>query len=150
MNHGLKKSNLCKIDYEMLKNSSLYYNILAYTDESQEYMPLIELFSIAVLKSYESAVSSLSGKNLLSSGLDESSKRLIMKAKQSGEWFNLKEAVTWVGTLGDQPVRDRLKHLMDIGVLETEGKTKGLKFRFKIPFAKTIEAFKTLERDDPD
>lgn len=86
---------------------------------------------------------------LLSSDLDEISNRLVMKAKQSGEWFNLEEAVTWVDTLGDQPVRDRLKHLVDIGVLETEGRTKGLKIRFKIHFAKTIEAFQTLDRDEP-
>jgi Fic family protein len=144
MNHGLKKSNLCKIDYELLNNSSLYYNILAYTDESQNYTPLIELFSIAVLHSYESAVSSLSGKDLLSSFLDENSKRLIMKAKQLGDWFNIKEAVTWVDAIGEQPVRTRLNRLVSSGVLETKGKTKGLKFRFKVPFSQTLEAIKAL------
>jgi Fic family protein len=144
MNHGLKKSNLCKIDYELLNNSSLYYNILAYTGESQNYTPLIELFSIAVLHSYESAVSSLSGKDLLSSFLDENSKRLIMKAKQLGDWFNIKEAVTWVDAIGEQPVRTRLNRLVSSGVLETKGKTKGLKFRFKVPFSQTLEAIKAL------
>jgi len=137
--HGLRKSNLCKIDYELLSNLKLYYNILAYTDESQDYTPLIELFSIAVLNSYERAFSSLSEKNLLSSSLDESSKRIIIKAKHIGGWFTLKEAVTWVDGIGEQPVRGRLKHLVELGVLETQGKTKGLKFRFKIPFSNTIE-----------
>ena len=134
----------------MLKNAPLYYNILAYTDETGDYMPLIELFSIAVLNSYEQAISSLSGKNLLSSSLDESSKRLIKMAKNHGDWFNLKEAVSWIDGLGEQPVRDRLKHLIEIGVLESKGKTKGLKFRFKIPFAKTVEAIRSFENDQFD
>lgn len=145
INHGLKKSNLCKIDYELLNNSSLYYNILAYTDESLNYIPLIELFSIAVLHSYENAVSSLSGKDLLSSLLDENSKRLIMKAKHLGDWFNIREAVTWVDAIGEQPVRTRLNELVRSGVLETKGKTKGLKFRFKVPFSQTLEAIKSLD-----
>lgn len=143
--HGLKKSHLCKIDYELLQNSPLYYDILAYTDESGDYLPLIEMFSIAVLKSYEGAIESLSGKNLLSSSLDESSKRLIIKAKNYSDWFNLKDAVEWVDELGDQPVRDRLKNLVKLGVLESKGKTKGLKFRFKIPFAKTLEIINSLD-----
>jgi Fic family protein len=150
ISHGLKKSNLCKIDYEMLNDTSLYYNILAYTDESENYLPLIELFSIAVLNSYEQAISSLSGKNLLSSSLDESSKRLINKAKYHGNWFTLKEAISWVDVLGEQPVRDRLKHLVEIGVLESQGKTKGLKFRFKIPFANTVEAIRSINSNETD
>lgn len=156
ISYGLKKSNLCKIDFELLQNSSLYYDILAYTDESQDYAPLIELFSIAVLDAYENAVSSLSGKNLLSSSLDENSKRLITKAKHKHDWFNLKEAISWVDALGEQPVRDRLKQLVALGVLETQGKTKGLKFRFKVPFSDTLETFRSLdyydstEGDGPD
>ncbi len=142
--HGLKKSNLCKIDYELLRNQGLYYNILAYTDETQDYTPLIELFSIAVLNAYENAIHSLSGKNLLSSSMDENSKRLIIKAKQKRDWFNLKEAMTWVDALGEQPVRGRLRQLVNLGVLETTGRTKRLRFRFKVPFSDTIETFGSM------
>jgi len=145
ISHGLKKSNLCKIDYELLSNHRLYYEILAYTDETQDYTPLVELFSIAVLNAYENAIRSLSGKNLLSSSLDENSKRLIIKAKQKRDWFNLKEAMTWVDALGEQPVRGRLKRLVTLGVLETRGRTKGLKFRFKVPFSDTIETLRSLD-----
>ncbi|OPY31323.1 MAG: Fic/DOC family protein [Methanomassiliicoccales archaeon PtaU1.Bin124] len=150
INHGLKKSNLCKIDFELLKNAPLYYNILAYTDETGDYLPLTEMFSIAVLNSYEVAISSLSGKNLLSSSLDESSKRIIQMAKKIGTWFSIKEAVTWVDTLGEQPVRDRLKHLVELGVLESRGKTKGLRFRFKIPFTNTRELMQSLIDDEDE
>lgn len=147
--HGLKKSNLCKIDYELLSHSSLYYNILAYTDESQDYTPLTELFSIAVLHSYENAVSSLTGRDLLSNSMDENSKRLITKAKQRSDWFSIKEAATWLDAIGEQTVRTRLNELVEMGVLETKGKTKGLRFKFKVPFSKTIEAIKSLDYYGP-
>jgi Fic family protein len=139
LNHGLKKSNLCKIDYELLKNQALYYNLLAYTDESQDYGPLVEFFTMAVLRSYEDAFQSLSRKNLMSSTLDENYKRLIIKAKQCKEWFDLKEAGTWVDGIKEQSVRVRLSDLVEMGVLETSGRTKKLRYRFKVPFARVKE-----------
>lgn len=139
LNHGLKKSNLCKIDYELLRNHALYYNLLAYTDESQDYGPLIEFFSMAVLKSYEEARLELSGKNLLSSSLDENYKRLIIMAKRRKEWFDLKEAGSWVDGIKEQSVRVRLADLIEMGVLETSGRTRKLRYRFRVPFSKVKE-----------
>jgi Fic family protein len=133
--HGLRKSNLCKIDYEILGNTRQYYSLLAYTDESGDYEPLVEAFSLAVLRSYERTIESFSDKDLLSSNLDEISKTLIAGARQRKEWFNVKDAVEWVDEVGEQTVRNRLNGLADMGVLEKMGKTKGLKFRFKIPFS---------------
>jgi Fic family protein len=148
MNHGLKKSPLCKIDAELLQHSDIYYNVLAYTDESGDYAPLIEMFSIAVLRSYEDAVESLGSKNLLSSELDENSKRLIIMAKRCKAWFSVREATAWVDGVGEQTVRNRLQELVALGVLTSQGRTKGMRFRFKVPFQNLRDELNEMMKAD--
>ena len=135
MGHGLPNSHLCKIDYEVLKDTSLYYDLLAYTDEKGTYGPLVEMFSVAVLRSYEETRDALSRKDLLSSGLDEVSKRIIMMARERSDWFDLSEAMTWADGLGEQTVRNRLSNLVELDVLEKRGRTRSCAYRFRNPFA---------------
>ncbi|MEI6796166.1 MAG: Fic family protein [Methanomassiliicoccales archaeon] len=132
--NGLKRSSLCKLDAELLTHSDVYYNILAYTDEAADYGPLLDMFSIAVLRSYEVAVQTLAPKDLLSSTMDENSKRLIIRFKECGDWLSVKDAVSFVEGAGEQTVRHRLQELVEMGVLEVKGRTKGMRFRFKVPF----------------
>lgn len=135
VSHGLRKSNLCKIDAEILGDMRQYYSLLAYTDESGDYQPLVEAFSRAVLRGYEKTMESLSQQDLLSSDLDETSKRLILRARQRNDWFNVKEAVEWADEVGEQTVRNKLNGMAEMGVLEKKGRTKGQKFRFRTPFS---------------
>lgn len=130
-NSDLQNSHLCKIERQLLKDNEMYYQMLAYADDSGSYTELIDFVSDAMLKSYEGAHRSLSAKDLLSSGLDEVSKRLLKMAKANRRWFSLAEAQTWVSSVGMQTVRNRLNELVEIGALQKEGRTRACRFRMK-------------------
>jgi len=130
---ALNNSHLCMIDHKMLEDQELYYDLLAYADETGSYRELIDLVSIAILKSYEEAYQALSRKDLLSSGLDESSKRLLIKAKAHKDYFSLAEARGWLGEVGEQTIRKRLVELEEAGALESVGRTRSKRYRMKDP-----------------
>jgi len=132
-NVDLPNSHLCKIEHQLLADSELYYRILAYTDESGSYRELIDLVSGAILRSYEEALRTLSKKDLLSSDLDEVSKRVLKMAKRNGEWFSVNGAANWVSGSGYQTVRNKLNHLVDIGALKMKGNTQSRRYRVRNP-----------------
>lgn len=132
---ALKNSHLCKIDHKLIENKDLYYDLLAYTDQSGSYEELIELVSIAILESYREAQEALSKRDLLSTGLDEASKRLLIKAKARREFFSRAEAGEWVDGLSEQSVGNRLNALEEMGALESKGKTRSKRYRMKDPLA---------------
>ena len=47
-------------------------------------------------------------------------------ARDHGQ-FTLQEAVSWVD-LGEQTVRSKLERLVELNILEKQGKTKGLRY----------------------
>ena len=132
---ALKNSNLCKIDHKMIENHDLYYDLLAYTDQSGSYQELIDLVSIAILKGYEEAQETLSKKDLLSSKLDETSKRILVKAKAHREYFTKADATGWIDDLSEQSIGKRLNALENLGALESVGKTRAKRYRMKDPLA---------------
>lgn len=129
---GLKNSSLCKFEKEVLGSLDLYYGLLAYTDESGDYGPLILYVTESLLHAYEEALDSLQGKNVLKN-LDETSKNLVIRAKGSS-WFSVPDAAGWLGPMSEQTIRRRLVQLEDMGVIERKGRTRSLRFRFKDPF----------------
>jgi len=135
---GMRNSKLCKIDLHLLRNPTTYYDLLAYADESGSYSELIDYFSLCVLEAYQETISKYRGKDLLGKGLDEGSIRLAQKARAHGSAFSLKEAAVWVEGMGEQTLRARLNHLVDIGFLKKEGRTAATRYRFMDP----IEPFK--------
>jgi len=135
-NTDLKNSHLCKIESHLLKDEELYYQLLAYTDETGSYTELIDLVSRAMVNSYEEANATLSGKDLLSSNLDESSKTLLKKAKRIGEWFSVEDATNWVDGIGEQSIRKRLNDFVKIGAFNKTGKTRSCRYIFNDPFKK--------------
>jgi len=132
-NRDLQNSHLCKVESEILKDDEAYYQLLAYTDESGSYGPLIDFISAAILRSYEKAHETLSKKDLLSSELDEVSKRLLKMAKEHGRWFSVAEAERWVTSVGSQTARNKLNRLSEIGALDKQGRTRSCRFRIKNP-----------------
>ncbi len=130
-NAGLPNSHLCKIEKQLLSDEELYYQLLAYTDDSRSYEVLIDFVSDAILKSYLDAHKNLSEKDLLSSDLDEVSKRLLKVAKRRDEWFSVSEAVKWVSNTGAQTVRNKLNHLVEIGALEKVGRTQSCRYHIR-------------------
>jgi Fic family protein len=141
---GLHYSHLCKIDRDLLSQGELYYQLLAYTDDTGSYRELVDLVSESVLKSYEDAHRLLSEKDLLSSDLDEAAKRLLRMARRNAAWFSVAEATGWVGSVGEQTVRKRLNQLEEIGALEKKGRTKSCRFRMSRPLADIRERLQPL------
>lgn len=131
--NGLSNSHLCKIESHILRDSELYYQLLAYTDETNDYSRLIEYNSYCILESYKEAYENLRHKDLLSSDLDELSKKLLRKAKNSMNWFSVQDALKWTDNISNQTVRNRLNVLVTKGVLEKSGATKSCRYRFIDP-----------------
>ena len=139
---ALKNSHLCKIDHKMIEDRDLYYDLLAYTDETGSYRELIDFFSLAILRSYEEANEALGKKDLLSMELDETSKRLAQKAKAHRAFFSIAEARGWAGNLSEQTIGKRLSELEDLGFLESSGRTKSRRYRMKDPLSEFRDGLK--------
>lgn len=136
--HGLANSHLCRFDEHLLANARAYYQVLMYTDhvakrQKCHYMEVLDLFTDAVLAGYEGAAKELAKKDLLSQGLDETSSRLVVRAKEDGGWFTRAQAATWVKGVGEQTVGNRLAELVELGVLEARGRTRARETRFRDP-----------------
>ncbi len=141
---ALKHSDLCKIDQRLIEDSDIYYNLLGYTDQFGSYKELLDYISIALLKSYEEAYETLSNKDLLSSSLDETSKRLLDKARSHRTYFSITDARSWMGSnISDQTMGKRLKELERLGALESTGRTVRLRYRFKDPLNDINELLRT-------
>ncbi|MHC1680773.1 MAG: Fic family protein [Methanomassiliicoccales archaeon] len=131
--NGLANSYLCKVDINVLKDKEAYYQLLAYTDYKKSYTELIDYMSECILESYSEAVEYLRTKDLMSSGLDENKKRLIIKSKAVKGWFKVADAYPWIDGRTQQTTRNHLNELCDEGILEKRGNTKSLEYKFKDP-----------------
>ncbi|MFA6668901.1 MAG: hypothetical protein WCS14_05335, partial [Candidatus Methanomethylophilaceae archaeon] len=129
---GLKNCKLCRFEQEMLRSSEIYYNLLAYTDDSGDYEPLIMYTAESLLRAYKDAVVSFREKDHLKE-MDENS-RTIAKNAKSVKSFSVQDAAKWVPGLGEQTIRNRANELVTMGILEKEGKTKAMRYSFKDPF----------------
>jgi len=104
--------------------------LLARTDHTGDFKQLIVHFTKSVLRSYRDAVERYREKDLMSSDLDETSKRLLLRAKRTGGWFDLTQARHWVDNISDYRIRNRLDNLIKIGALEEKGSTRSKKYRY--------------------
>jgi len=136
--NGLSNSHLCRFDEQLLKDKELYYQMLMYTDYAAkkkgcDYHELLDFFTAAILVSYESAVADLAKKDLLTRHLDETSSRILVKARERKEWFTRPEAKSWIQGLSEQTIGARLSELVEEGILEAKGETRARRFRFRDP-----------------
>ncbi len=138
--HGLPNSKLCFIEQNIVKDPERYYELLARTDFSQDYSALISHFMKSVHTSYSEAVERYREKDLLGSGLDETTKRILIKAKQFGNWFSLEYARHWFHQISDYVLRSRLNELVELGALLDSGSTRAKKYRFADPLVQFNEA----------
>jgi Fic family protein len=142
--NGLLNSHLCKVDQKVLSNKTAYYQLLAYTDYKENYDELIDYMSDAILSSYRDTHEELKRKDLLSSGMEEIEKRLLVMAKNLGAWFRPSDAYSWVDCRSDQTVRNYLNKLCEEKILEKKGHTNSVMFRFRNPFEGWKKTFEQL------
>ncbi|MCL1984384.1 MAG: Fic family protein [Methanomassiliicoccaceae archaeon] len=128
---GLKNAKLCRFEEEILRPRNTYYDLLGYTDATSDYEPLLNYFVGSLEKAYENASKVFDAKNVLKN-MDESSKAIAIRSKKEG-WFTISDAARWIPSLGEQRVRHKLNGLVDMDVIEKEGKTRSTRFRFKDP-----------------
>ena len=130
---GLPNSKLCFIEQNIVKDSEFYYDLLAKTDFTNDYTYLITHFVKSVHNSYSEAVERYREKDLLSSNLDEITKRILIKARKHRDWFNLEFSRQWFDQISDYVLRRRLNELVDLGALIDKGSTRAKKYRFADP-----------------
>lgn len=129
---GLKNCKLCKFEAEMLSDSSTYYDLLAYTDATGVYTQLVMYVAESLLIAYRRAVEEFGSKDQLRD-LDENYKVLVEKAR-TVDCFTIKDAHTWVPAMSDQTLRTKLEVLVNRGILEKQGATRYMTYRFSDPF----------------
>lgn len=128
---GLRNCGLCKFEEKLLSDTGTYYDLLAYTDASANYTPLIHYVVESLHGAYKEAVDAFSGRDRLHD-MEENTRRLAIKAKEAGS-FGLQEACGWI-PLGEASVRSRLDTLVELGILGKEGRTRGMRYVFLDPF----------------
>lgn len=128
---GLRNCSLCKFEEELLSDSRAYYELLAYTDQTQNYTPFVEYVTESLFVAYQRTVEEFSSKDRLR-GMEENTRLLAVRAKECKQ-FSFHEAASWLN-LGESSVRSKLDDLVDMGILGKEGKTRAMRYIFLDPF----------------
>ena len=136
---GYRNFDLCRFEDKFLKDGRVYLDLLRYTDKTGDYTPLVEFFIDCIYDAYEEAVTLYAEKDVLRD-LDENTRALAIRFRESKGWFSLSDAKGWIEGLSEQSVRNKLNTLVDIGVIEKKGQTRSLMYRFADPFAELKEA----------
>lgn len=137
--HGLLNANLCMVEREVTGDPELYYRVLAWTDSTGSYTELVDYFADAILISYRKAIRRFAEKDLLSTRMDETAKRIIVQAKRHKEWFKIDDASQWVDGRAPDTIRRHMNALVKEGVLEARGATKSKRYRFAAVLKKRLE-----------
>ena len=129
---GLKNCELCKFEESLLSDQETYYNLLAYTDKTGNYTPLVTYVTESLLHAYSEALDVFSEKDRLR-GMEENTRRIALMAKDVGS-FTLQDATAWV-SIGESALKKKLDDLVDAGILHKEGRTRAMRYVFSDPFA---------------
>ena len=129
---GLKNCELCKFEESLLSDQETYYNLLAYTDKTGNYTPLVTYVTESLLHAYSEALDVFSEKDRLR-GMEENTRRIALMAKDVGS-FTLQDATAWV-SIGESALKKKLDDLVDAGILHKEGRTRSMRYVFSDPFA---------------
>ncbi len=130
---GFERFGLCKAEDKILKESSVYYSLLEYTDQTADYTPIVRFFIDCICDAYQEALEEFSSKDVLKD-MDGNMRIIALRSRSEKDWFSLSDAAAWVKGLSEQSVRNKLSELVNLGVLEKEGHTRSTRFRFADPF----------------
>lgn len=144
-NHGLRTAYRTEIETETLRYPEVYYRVLSWTDAEADYSVLLEFFSESVSSAYEEALRWFQAHDV-SLKLDPVSKLLVARAARETEPFTLGTARAWLPSRSEQTIRLHLNRLRAEGLIGTEGKTRGLRYRFADPYAEIRKRLVPLRR----
>lgn len=131
MQSGLRNCNLCMFEQKMLEDKQTYYDLLAYTDSTGVYTPLVMYVTESLLAAYREAIGIFSEKDRLKD-MDENMRYLASRARGAGS-FTLQDALGWI-PMGEPTLRSRLDGLVSMGILEKTGRTRSMRYVFRDPF----------------
>lgn len=148
---GLKNTRLCKLEENLLgteEQKELYYRLLSWVDQEEDYAPLIDYVMDATILAYREAIDNVASKDLVSTKFDEQDKRILTKARHLKTWFSVADAAQWLDNRSPETVRAHLNGLVDVGALEDNGKaTRGKRYRTNDVFAKLRENVQKIAKD---
>lgn len=133
-NRGLPNAYRARVEVELLRDSEAYYAVLSRTDATGQYDGLLAYFSEAVVRAYEEAVAWFRSHDV-GPTVSSLAHLLLRGAFAHRGWWNLRLARSWAPTRSDQTVRAHLNRLVEMGLLEAEGKTRARRYRFLDPFS---------------
>ena len=130
---GFCPAGLGFLEKRLYSEQVMLGRLIGFALSDEDYTDILEFIVDRMESSYTEAWEALSVKDL-TPGLDRDSRKILLKARDSGEWFTVSEAVSWARGPGEQTVRARLSHLVHEGLLDKEGNTRSTRFRFRNPF----------------
>lgn len=128
---GLKNCKLCKFEKELLSDTATYYDLLAYADSTGIYSQLVMYVAESLLIAYEKAIDVFRERDRLSM-MDENTRTIVRNAK-GVKSFTFREASQWIPGMGLQSLRECIHGLAEIDIIQTTGKTRGMRYSFKDP-----------------
>ncbi len=129
-NQGLPNSRFCQVEKHLIQDPELYSRVLGWTDFKGSYLELVDFFTDALLEGYREARRRLEEKDLLTHSLEETGRRLLVRARRYGAPFSVREATAWIGGRGEQTIHFHLNDLVRRGGLSAMGVTKSRRYVF--------------------
>ena len=128
---GLRNCKLCMFEKEMLSDTSTYYDLLAFTDSTGSYSQLVMYVTESLLRAYQAAVEEFGKRDRLAE-MDVNTRQLVRMAKGAKD-FSFNEAMNWIPGIGAQTLRKKLDALVDMDILQKNGRTRQMRYSFKDP-----------------
>ncbi|HZY71179.1 MAG TPA: Fic family protein [Thermoplasmata archaeon] len=127
--HGLRNVGLTPFEEPETSQPELYLRLMLWTEYSGSYLELIDFATGGLVHSYEQVLEDVAEHKVAALPLEETSLRLLVRARHEGGWFSVQDAALWVGQRSGQTVLRHLNRLAKIGVLESAGRTRAKRYR---------------------
>lgn len=101
--------------------------------------PMVRATVDSMLNAYEGALAVL--KPLDAKSSVDGISRSILRHSRRVESFTVSDAIGWMDDISDQTFRTRIGHLIDMGMLRKQGRTKGVRYSYIDPLEAVWKGF---------
>jgi DNA-binding transcriptional ArsR family regulator len=126
---GLPNAMIVPIGQLGQSEPDLMVRLMLWTEMTGSYSELLDYTMDSVLRAYRLSTERWLHARGRSSVLEETTLRILARARRTPGWFSAQEAASWVGGRSDQTVLRHLNALVRRGVVETLGKTRAKRYR---------------------
>ncbi|MCI4321415.1 MAG: Fic family protein [Thermoplasmata archaeon] len=132
---GLPNVGLTALPRVAQTSRELTSRLLLWTEATGSYQELVDHALDTVLDAYSQANARWLGRPPAAGSLEEAALRLLARARRDPGWFSTRDAMRWVDARSEQTILRHLNDLVDRGLLESLGKTRGKRFRLAPPLS---------------